>query len=55
MLFPRDKSRMTSLGQLSSAEFIVEYARPKVYENDHKNVLEIWFNLVSKVKIWAHF
>ena len=23
--------------------------------NGHKNVLGIWFDLVSNVKIWAHF
>ena len=25
-----------------------------VYENGHKNVLAIWLELVSNVKIWAH-
>ena len=30
--------RVTSLEQLSLAEFSGEYARPKVYENGHKNV-----------------
>ena len=34
-------SRVTSLEQLSLAEFSGEYARSKVYENDHKNVLGI--------------
>ena len=41
---------MTSLEQLSLAEFSGEYARSKVYENDHKNVLGIWLDLVLKVK-----
>ena len=41
---------MTSLEQLSLAEFSGEYARSKVYENDHKNVLGIWLDLVSNVK-----
>ena len=48
-------NRVTSLEQLSLAEFSGEQARPKVYENDHKNVQGIWFDLVSKVKIWTHF
>ena len=47
--------RVTSLEQLSVAEFIGEQARPKVYENGLKNVLAIWLDLVSNVKIWAHF
>ena len=42
--------RVTSLEQLSLAEFSGEYARSKVYENDHKNVLGIWLDLVSNVK-----
>ena len=46
---------MTSLEQLSIAEFSGEYARPKVYENGHKNVPAIWLDLVLNVKIWAHF
>ena len=41
---------MTSLEQLSVAEFGGEYARPKVYENGLKNVLAIWLDLVLKVK-----
>ena len=47
-------ARVTSLEKLSVAEFSGEYARSKVYEN-HKNVLAIWLDLVSNVKIWAHF
>ena len=47
--------RVTSLEQLSVAEFSGEKARPKVYENGHKNVLVIWLDLVSNVEIWAHF
>ena len=47
--------RVTSLEQLSIAEFSGEKARPKVHENGHKNVLAIWLDLVSNVKIWAHF
>jgi hypothetical protein len=42
---------VTSLEQLSLAEFSGEKARPKVYENGHKNVPGIWFNSVTKVKI----
>jgi hypothetical protein len=42
--------RVTSLEQLSLAEFSGEYARSKVYENDHKNVLGIWLDLVWNVK-----
>ena len=41
---------MTSLEQLSVAEFSGEYARPKVYENGLKNVLAIWLDLEFKVK-----
>ena len=41
---------MTPLEQLSLAEFSGEYARSKVYENGHKNVLDVWLNLVSNVK-----
>ena len=48
-------SRVTSLEQLSVAEFSGEYTSSKVYENCHKTVLAIWLDLVSKVKIWAHF
>ena len=47
--------RVTSLEQLSVAEFSGEKARPKVYENGHKNVLVIWLDLVSNVEIWAQF
>ena len=38
------KVRVTSLEQLCLAEFSGELARPKVYENGHKNVLGIWIN-----------
>ena len=48
-------TRVTSLEQLSLAEFTRETARPKVYENNHKNTLAFWFDLVLNVKIWAHF
>ena len=41
---------MTSLEQLSLAEFSGEQTRPKVYENVHKKVLGIWFDLVLSVK-----
>ena len=41
---------MTSLEQLSLAEFSGEYTRPKVYENGRKYVLDIWLDLVLKVK-----
>ena len=37
---------MTSLEQLSVAEFSGEKARPRVYENGHKNVLVIWLDLL---------
>ena len=47
--------RVTSLEQLSVAEVSGDLARPKVYENGHKNVLVIWLDLVSNIKIWAHF
>ena len=40
---------MTSLKQLSLAEFSGE-TRPKIYENCHKKVLGIWYDLVLKVK-----
>ena len=49
------KVRVTSLEQLCLAEFSGELARPKVYENGHKNILGICFDSVAKVKIWAHF
>ena len=44
--------RVTSLEQLSLAEFSGEQARPKVYENGHKNVLVIWLDLVSNAKLY---
>ena len=44
-------NRVTSLEQLSLAEFSGEYARPKINENEHKKVPGIWFNSVMKVKI----
>ena len=47
--------RVTSLEQLSVAEFSGEQARPKVYKNGHKNVLVIWLDLVLSIKIWVHF
>ena len=43
-------TRVTSLEQLSVAEFRGEETKPKVYENGHKKVLGIWFDLVLKVK-----
>ena len=42
--------RVTSLEQLSVAEFSGEQTRLKVYENGHKKVLGIWLDLVLKVK-----
>ena len=42
--------RVTSLEQLSLAEFSGELVRPKVYENNHKSVLGIWMDLEWKVK-----
>ena len=42
--------RVTSLEQLSVAEFSGEKARPKDYENGHKNVLAIWLDLASNDK-----
>ena len=47
--------RVTSIEQLSVAEFSGEKTRLKVYENGDNNVLAIWFDLVSKVRIWANF
>ena len=41
---------MTSLEQLSFAEFSGELVRQKVYENNHKSVLGIWMDLKWKVK-----
>ena len=48
-------NRVTSLEKLSLTEFSSGSVRPKVYENGRKNVLAIWLDLVSNVKIWAHF
>ena len=48
-------TRVTSLEELSVAEFSGDQAKPKVYENGNTNVLAIWLGLVSNVKIWAHF
>ena len=42
--------RVTSLEQLSVAEFSGELTRLKVYENGHKKVLGTWLGLVLKVK-----
>ena len=42
---PNKVIRVTSLEQLSLAQFIGELVRPKVYENDHRNVLGIWIDL----------
>ena len=42
--------RVTSLEQLSLAEFSGEQTRSKVYENSHKKVLGIWLDLILKVK-----
>ena len=36
-------TNVTSLEQLSLAEFSSDWARLNVYENDHKNVLGFWF------------
>ena len=41
--------RVTSLEQLSLAEFTGGTARPKVSENNHKNVLAIYSDLEKKV------
>ena len=43
-------SRVTSLEQLSLAEFRGDLVGPKVYENGHKNVPGIWIDLEWKVK-----
>ena len=43
-------SRVTSLEQLSLAEFSGELVRPKVYKNNHKSVLGIWMDLEWKVE-----
>ena len=50
LLFPAMLIRVTSLEQLSVAEFSGEQARPKVYENEHKNVPGIWFDSVTRSK-----
>ena len=42
--------RVTSLEQLSLAEFSSDWARINVYENGHKNVLGILIDLVLMVK-----
>ena len=47
--------RVTSLEQLSVAELSGEKARPKVYENIHKNVPVVQFHLVLNVKTLADF
>jgi hypothetical protein len=46
---------VTPLEKLSIAEFSGEQARLKVYKNSHKNVLAIWLDLVSNIKIWVQF
>ena len=43
------KARVTSLEEVSLAEFIGEYTRPKIYETTMKT----WLDLVSKVEIWT--
>ena len=43
--------KVTSLEQLSVAEFSGELARLKLYGNDLKKVLGIWFDLVLKGQI----
>jgi hypothetical protein len=55
MYVPYIFNRVTSLEQLSVAEFSGVQTRLKVYENGHKKVLGTWLDLVSNVKIWAHF
>jgi len=42
--------RVTSLEQLSLAEFGGELVGPRVYEDDQKSVLGIWMDLEWKVK-----
>ena len=42
--------RVTSLEQLSVAEFSGEQVRPMFYEKGHKKVLGIWFYLLLRVK-----
>ena len=41
------KNRVTTLEQMSVADFSGDKARPKVYKNGRKNVLAIWVDLVS--------
>ena len=43
--------RVTSLKQLSVAEFSGEKTKPRVYENDHKNVLAIWLDLIHSAAL----
>ena len=43
-------NKETSLEELSLAEFSGELVRQRFYENDYKDVLRIWFDLVWKVK-----
>ena len=47
-------TRVTSLEQLSLAEFSGEYARSKVYETDHKDVLFglIWYRMSNIAQFW---
>ena len=40
---------VTSIEQLSLAEFSGELVRPKFYENDHRIVIGIWIDLEWKV------
>ena len=42
--------RVTSLEQLSVAEFSCKKARPKVYKNNNRNVLLIWLDKVLNSK-----
>ena len=42
--------RKTSLEQLSVAEFRDEQTKPKVYEDGHKKVLGVWFDLALTLK-----
>ena len=47
---PFEDIRVTSLEQLSVVEISGEQTRPQVYENGHKKVIGIWFDLALKVK-----
>ena len=47
--------KVTSLEQLNVAEFSGELARLNIYENGDKNVLAIWLDLVSNVKLGLIF